>query len=759
MSGADPQQSPLSRPVALSDVIESHLEKIQRSGVFSTADSLRRLLRFVVLETIAGRGDDVKEYSLGVSVLGKGDSFDPKADPIVRVQMRRLREHLARYYAADGRSDPLIIDIPKGRYVPVFRTAAAGGSAPVLPEAAPLTVGQEKETAALRLAFESAAAGDGRMFCLFGEPGIGKTTIVEVFLRELSTSGVRCTVGRGRCSERLAGSEAYLPVLEALESVLQGGEPFHRLMKEVAPTWYLQLARSMDDQAMPPAPAENRVASQERLKRDLVSFFTALAREQPLVLFFDDLHWADASTVDALAYVVPRCRAHRILVVGTYRPAELLATNQAFLRAKLELQAHDAWREVPMQLLTRLDVVRYLALQFPDHRFPQELAARVHGRTEGNPLFVADLVRFLRDRNVLAHRDDQWVMMGDLTEVELDLPDSVRSMVQKKIAELDDADRKLLSAAAVLGLEFDSAVVARALGMDAVEAEERLQALDRTRGFVRLIGDRDLPAGTLTLEYAFVHSLYQNALHAALAPTRKASMSLTVAEAVLTLHGNKSGEKAAQLALLFEAGRDFARASDFFLLASQNAGRMYAAEQSIALARQSASSRGQARRPRALVARDGGRRAVSGSTSSPHAARCGGRRLHAGRAGRARVGRPAGRGRCDSRPGADLLSSQTDARNEGVGHTCHAGGAALRFVRIGRGERRDSRDGRMLRGGPARGRTTVRSGSSRPETERLRLPRVARRPVPRPHAHVAARTPRRPRTPSSGRIGRHVSFT
>jgi predicted ATPase len=180
-------------------------------------------------------------------------------------------------------------------------------------------------------------------------------------------------------------------------------------------------------------------------------------------------------------------------------------------------------------------------------------------------------------------------MAGDLTEVEHDLPESVRSMVQKKISELDDADRKLLSAAAVLGQHFDSAVVARTLAVDAIEAEERLDALDRARGFVRVIGDRELPDGTLTLEYAFVHILYQNALHAALTPTRRASLSLAAAEALLTLHANESGEVASQLALLFEAGRDFARASDFFLLASQNAGRMYAAEQSIALARQSAA--------------------------------------------------------------------------------------------------------------------------------------------------------------------------
>ena len=107
MPGVDPQQSPLSRPVAVSSVIESHLQKILGSDAFTRADSLRRLLAFVVHETIAGRGEQVKEYSLGVSVLGKAESFDPKADPIVRVQMRRLRERLARYYAADGGCDAL----------------------------------------------------------------------------------------------------------------------------------------------------------------------------------------------------------------------------------------------------------------------------------------------------------------------------------------------------------------------------------------------------------------------------------------------------------------------------------------------------------------------------------------------------------------------------------------------------------------------------------------------------------------------------
>jgi hypothetical protein len=322
------------------------------------------LLRFVVDETLAGRGDRIKEYSLGVSVLGKADSFDPKADPIVRVQMRRLRERLARYYANQGRNDSLVIDIPKGRYMPAFRPAAGSRDKPREEEA--LLVGHHAEIAALRSAFESAAAGEGRLVCLSGEPGIGKTTLVEVFLRHLSTMGVPVYVARGRCSERLVGSDAYLPVLEALEGLVRdggGSESLRGLMMQAAPAWAVQLSPRLDEAPETGRP-EDRVASTERLKRELVTFLGNLAHERPLVLFLDDLHWADPSTVDALAYAIPRWSSRRILVVGTFRPAELLTGNQAFLRVKLELQGHGVCRELPMPLLTRPDVDRYLALRF-----------------------------------------------------------------------------------------------------------------------------------------------------------------------------------------------------------------------------------------------------------------------------------------------------------------------------------------------------------------------------------------------------------
>ena len=248
------------------------------------------------------------------------------------------------------------------------------------------------------------------------------------------------------------------------------------------------------------------MASQERLKRELLAFVKELTHRQPVVLFLDDLHWADASAIDVLSYVASRCGSERILIVGTFRPSELLETNHAFVRAKLELQGHGLCREFLMQFLTPAEVGCYLALQFPRHLFPPELAARIHARTEGNPLFMADLVRFLRDRGLFTHRDGYWVLSEQLPALGHELPESVRSLIQKKIGQLSGGDRRLVTAAAVQGQEFDSVVVAGALQMDPAEVEERLETLDQTQGFVRLIGDRELP--DLTSRYGTASSTY-----------------------------------------------------------------------------------------------------------------------------------------------------------------------------------------------------------------------------------------------------------
>jgi predicted ATPase len=489
--------------------------------------------------------------------------------------------------AKDPRLRPTAVEVAAALAQAAGGTSAGPGSPPA-GLALNLVVGRQTEWAALRAGFEEAAAGRGLLLCVTGEPGLGKTTLVEIFLDQLAASGRPVNLARGRCSERLAGAEAYLPWLEALDSLLkgEGGAALARALRLLAPSWYVQLAPlAADDSALAGVLADAKAASQERRKRELGVFLQEVSRQRPLVVFLDDVHWTDPSSVDLLAYLASKFCEWRLLVVATYRPSDLLRTGHPFGPIKLELQGKSTCREIALPFLSRDDLDRYLALAFTGHQFPPDLAAALHARTEGNPLFLVDLLCYLRNRGVIVQDQGRWALVRALPDLQRELPESVRGMIQRKLDQLSEADRQLLLAASVQGPEFDSAVVAQLVGREAAEVEERLEVLERVYRVVRQTGEETLPDRTLTLRFGFVHILYQNALYAALQPTRKAAWSAAAARALLAQHGEKSTELAADLAMLFEAAREPERAADYYLTAAQNAALVFAHHEAVALAR------------------------------------------------------------------------------------------------------------------------------------------------------------------------------
>src|SRR5262249_49882119 len=160
------------------------------------------------------------------------------------------------------------------------------------------------------------------------------------------------------CSERLAGTEAYLPVLDALGGLFRGeaSGPLPRLLRLVAPSWYAQVATAAGGPA-PPGPAPARpAASQPALPRGVGHPLREAARLGPVVLFFDDVHWADASTVDLLAHLGRHCPGLRVLVVVSYRPTELLLGPHPFHAVKLDLQGKGVCTELALDFLGRADI-------------------------------------------------------------------------------------------------------------------------------------------------------------------------------------------------------------------------------------------------------------------------------------------------------------------------------------------------------------------------------------------------------------------
>jgi predicted ATPase len=279
----------------------------------------------------------------------------------------------------------------------------------------------------------------------------------------------------------------------------------------------------------------------------------------------------------------------------------MLLKKHPFLSVKLDMQGRGLCQELPLDFLTQGDVEQFLALEFPRHRFPNEFASLIYTKTEGSPLFMADVVRYLRDRKVIYRSDtdlslceseaaqtevcatSDWMLVQTVPEIENDLPETVRSMIERKIAQLGDEDRRLLIGASAQGYNFDSAIVAQALAIDAAEVEERLQSLDKAYGFVKYRKEDELPDHTLTLRYRFVHVLYQNALYATLTPSRRASLSASIAQSLIQFYGGESGAVASELAFLFEAARDWSQASNYFLKAARNATRIFANQEAVAL--------------------------------------------------------------------------------------------------------------------------------------------------------------------------------
>jgi predicted ATPase len=449
-------------------------------------------------------------------------------------------------------------------------------------------VGRDQELDALQQEFERAQGSQGRLVVISAEAGMGKTTLVEAFLKQLESQQEPVRIGRGRCSERLAGSEAYLPFLEALDSLQKNEQlgSIGRLIRAVAPSWYAQIMPPSDnDSSAARLAAETASGSQERLKRELAALFEEIGRMQPVVLLFDDMHWADPPTTDLLAYLARRIDATRLLIIATCRPSELAQARHPFLPVKLDLIARGMCRDIRPGSLDLMAVAKYIALQFPEHAFPSDFAKLVHERSEGNPLFMSDLLRDLRRRQQVQQREGRWVLAEDLSAVERELPESIRSAVQRKLEALDEADRRLLGAASVQGVDFDSAMIAGALQLPEEEVEDRLDRLEREHALVRFVDEHEARDRSLTLRFRFAHQLYHAAFYDSLRGTRRAALSRAIAERLVRRVGDDVCDCTGPIAMLFETGRDFIRAAQFWNRAAQAAARLHAHDETARLAR------------------------------------------------------------------------------------------------------------------------------------------------------------------------------
>ena len=443
------------------------------------------------------------------------------------------------------------------------------------PRTAPTLVARDTELARLRALLGRAVNRRRQLVFVTGEPGIGKTALVEAFVDRMGV-GEPLRVGRGRCVEQYGAGESYLPVLEALGRLGRSarGDEIVRVLKQHAPTWLVQLPALLSDEDVEIVQRRAQGATRERMLRELAEAFDALTVDAPLVLVLEDLHWSDPSTIDLLAVLARRHEAARLLIVATFRPADVAVTNHPLKAAKREMELHGHCEEIALEFLSVPAVTEYLARRFGQEPWLTDLATLLHRRTDGNPLFLVSTIDLLLAEGQVRAVDGRWVLAAPVKALVLNAPETLTQMVEKQMERLTPDEHATLRVASVAGAEF-SAAIAAAHGIDVAEAERRCEALARRGQFVRTAGVAEWPDGIVAGRYAFIHALYQQVLYARIPAANLVELHRWAGGRLEQAYDQRTGEIAGELAMHFTQGRDFARAARYHQQAGGNALRQH----------------------------------------------------------------------------------------------------------------------------------------------------------------------------------------
>src|SRR5262245_12117870 len=440
---------------------------------------------------------------------------------------------------------------------PVTAGAAAAPPEPLparVPASPPLLVGRAAEVAQLQACFAQAQQGVRQTVFVTGEAGVGKTTVVDAVVHQLAAAEA-LEVGRGQCIEHYGAGEAYLPLLEALGRWGRAPEGARLVacLQQYAPTWLAHLpALSRPDELAALQPALQG-ATQARMLRELAEALEALAAERPVVLVLEDLHWSDPSTVEALAWLARRRDAARLLVLGTYRPVELILSDHPLKTVKQELAAHGLCVDLPLGGLSQPAVAAYVAERRGTPVDDDAVAAFVYRRTEGHPLFMVQVVDYLARQHLLPGAAQAADRSG-LPAIEQAVPQGLQDLLEAQLGRLPATEQEVLEVGSVAGVEFVVASVAAAVQRAPEAVEAVCERLARQGQFLDDRGLVTWPDGTVSGGYGFRHALYQEVLYQRLGAGHRARLHRSIGEREAAGYGAQAGERAAALAMHFARG-------------------------------------------------------------------------------------------------------------------------------------------------------------------------------------------------------------
>jgi class 3 adenylate cyclase len=399
-------------------------------------------------------------------------------------------------------------------------------------------VGRGRELERLGQLWQEAAAGERRVALIAGEPGVGKTRLAAELAVRVHEEGA--TVLAGRCDEDLG--VPYQPFVEALRQFVDhvpddtlgrslgryGGE-LVRLVPELA-------------ERLPELPAPLRSdpeTERYRLFDAVAAWLAATAAGEAVLLVIDDLQWATKPTLLLLRHVARSADVSRVALLATYRDTEL-GREAPLVDLLADLCRQAGVERLSLAGLESSGVVAFMerSVGRPLGEKDLLLARAIHAETEGNPFFVHEVLRHLAETAAIEQREGSWTT--GLPIDELGIPEGVRDVVGRRVARLSEAADRLLRVAAVVGSEFELAVLQQA---ELFEEEGLVAALDEAAS-ARLIQEVPQPGA----RYRFAHALVRDTLYQELSAARRVTLHRRVAQAIEAVHADHLDDQLPALA-------------------------------------------------------------------------------------------------------------------------------------------------------------------------------------------------------------------
>ncbi|HSK17777.1 MAG TPA: AAA family ATPase [Longimicrobiales bacterium] len=459
-------------------------------------------------------------------------------------------------------------------------------------------VGREQELAWLEQRLDRARSGRGRVVFITAEPGAGKSSLVSQFLAATTVRLPDVRIIGADCSEQFGAAQPYEPFIEAFRGLLtttaektgNRWSEWRGMAAAVAPAWIgaIPVAGAIISASLTTAMELKKggtataAASEEALFFQYAEMFFAVAARQTVLLFIDDLHWADSASVSLLNYLARRIRDRPVLIVGSFRPADVDVSKHPIRSVKVELERYGVAEELPLPRLDRSALAKFIEEDLGAPGTP-ELLEWLDRQAGENPLFFGELLRWLVDQGFAAKRHGEWALVSIPESIAV--PQSAESAIERRLSRLDPEIYKLIEYASVQGNEFDSTTLSMVLGQDELELEEALEPIVKVHRLARLVETRDLPNGDLASTYQFTHSLVQDVLHSNLQGKRRILLHRRVAEALEGVYAKDLDPVAHRLAFHYDEGRNQERAYAFAMRGSTLASRMYAHRDAVALIR------------------------------------------------------------------------------------------------------------------------------------------------------------------------------